>query len=240
MKRGRSWWVLVASLAVAACGGGSEVVAILGSLGAGGGNWFVDADTGTSGYQPRTNCGPGGAEVCVVNINPGTLYERNYAVTGGGNFPGCDTSPTGTVTDAVNVSIPGCFVGRFLSVNEALSTDGKMHMYFDFFPDLATGVWVDINDDGHRFVFNGSASGCEITGATKRALTLTIEGSNFGDFAAGNVGTLVSETVIPTLTIEGPPSRTFSGQFVGASGLRLTRSGETIELQRHDQTGNCN
>jgi hypothetical protein len=44
---------------------------------------------------------------------------------------------------------------------------------------------------------------------------------------------------VSALTIQGSPARTFTGEFVGASGLRLTRNGETIELQRRDLVGSC-
>ena len=228
-----------ALLALAACGG-DAAVAILGTLGAGGGDWLVDANPTLAGYQPRTDCGSSGTDLCRININPGTLYERNYAVTGGGNFNStCAGSPAGTVSNSVDVSVPGCFVGRMLSVNEALSTDGSVRAYFDFSPDMATGVWVDIHDDGHRFVFTNNSSGCEFAGASQRPLSLVIQASNFRDFADGIAPTLVSETAVQTLTIQGTTTRSFSGEFVGASGLRLTRSGETIELQRRDQVGSC-
>lgn len=235
----RKAFLTVITALLVACGGG-EVVAILGALGAGGGDWLVDADPNAAGYQPRANCGPGANDLCTINVNPGELYRRDYAITGGGTMPGCTTANlTGTVTDAVNVSLPGCFVGRLLSVNEALSSDGRIRAYFDFFPNMTTGVWVDIQDDGHRFVFTSGSAGCEIAGSTRRALTLTIQASNFRQFADGSATTLVSRTSVTALTVAGAPARTFAGEFVGASGLRLTRSGETIELQRRDLVGSC-
>lgn len=237
MKARSTATAIAGSLALAACGGGAAI-AVLGSLGAGGGDWFVDADNTAAGYQPRRNCG---GQTCTININPESLYQRDYAITAGGTLPGCSGSHAGTVSDAVNVSIPGCFTGRFLSVNEMVSNDGQLHAYFDFFPSMSTGVWVDIQDDSHRLVFTSNAAGCEVNGTTKRTLTLAIQNSNFRSYANDTpTPTLVSNTSITRLTIQGTPVREFTGEFVGASGLRLTRSGETIELQRRDLQGNCN
>ena len=230
---------LAVAATLAACGG--ETLAILGTLGAGGGDWLVDANPNVGSYDPRSDCGAGGNELCRININPGSLYERNYAVVGGGNFGGCAASPAGQVSDAVDVSIPGCFTGKILSVNEAVSSDGQVRAYFDFFPDMSSGSWVDIHDDAHRFVFDDGANGsCEIAaGGAKRPLTFTIQPSNFADFANGGAAVLIPKTTVQSLIIATPTVRTFSGAFVGASGLRLTRSGETIELQRRDVAGSC-
>lgn len=257
----KSWLCAgVSVLALGACGGG-EVVAVLGSLGAGGGDWLVDADPDSAGYQPRFSCGVDQTgdgqpdELCNININPGSLYERDYEVQGGGNFSaGCQNEPEGRVTDAVNVSVPGCFVGTLLSVNEAVSTDGRVRAYFDFSPDMASGVWVDIHDENHRFVFNPDAegdgsghgfrsTGCELTGTSRQSVALTVQTSNFQDFALGQrdgpAVALIPRTTVQALTIQGTPARSFSGEFVGASGLRLVRSGETLELRRRDLAGNC-
>ena len=230
--------LLASATALTACGGGA-VLAVLGTLGAGGGDWYVDANNNQAGYQVRADCGAGN-DICVININPPDLYQRNYPIVVSGNFGGCAGTPNGNVSDAVNVSIPGCFVGRFLSVNEMVSSDGTVRAFCDSFPDMTEGVWVDIQDDTHRFVFTSNALGCEIVGSTKRPLSLSIQTSNFGQFAQGFAATLVPKTLVSTLTIPGAAARTFSGEFVGASGLRLSRSGETIELQRQDLAGDCN
>lgn len=236
MKTGRITWAAAGVLALAACGGGA-VLAVLGSLGAGGGDWFVDAAPDTAGYQPRRDCG---GQVCTININPGELYKRDYSVTGSGTMSGCANLPQGTVSDAVNVSIPGCFTGRLLSVNEAVSNDGRIRAYFDFFPDMSAGVWVDIHDENHRLVFTGNSAGCELSSGTRRPLTLAIELSNYRDVAEQDPPpVLVPRTRVSRLTIQGSPAREFTGEFVGASGLRLARSGETIELQRRDLQGSC-
>ncbi len=225
--------------ALAACGGG-EVLAVLGTLGAGGGDWLVDAQPAVAGYQPLRTCGDGGNQPCRITIFPGSLYERDYAVVGGGNFGGCVASPAGQVRNAVDVTIPGCFTGTIVSVNEAVSGDGQLRAYFDFDPDMVSGTWVDIHDDTHRFVFFDDANGCESVGGTRRPLTYTIERSNFGALAEGPApAVVIARTTVSSLTVSTPTARTFSGEFVGASSLRLSRSGETIELQRRDVAGSC-
>jgi len=237
MKRFQMLCTIGAALALGACGG-DAAVAILGTLGAGGGQWFVDADPSAAGYQ-RADCG---GTACTLTFLNGNLYQRNYAEAIAGNTSRCAGTHAGSVSDAVNVSVPQCFVGRFLNVNEALSTDGLDHLYFDFDPRLNTGVWVDIQDDTHRFVFNGSAdidTGCEFTGSSKKSLDVTISRTNFLAISLGGAPGPVTMTTVQALTIAGAPARIFVGEFVGASGLRLTRSGEKIELQRSDQAGTC-
>ena len=223
---------------LAACGGGA-VLAVLGTLGAGGGDWLVDASPNVPGYEPRRDCG---GDICAININPGSLFDLNYAVRGSGNLVGCSANPApeGRVSNGVDVNVPGCFVGRLLSVNEAVSNDGSLRVYFDFSPDLATGVWVDIHDNNRRFVFDDNfGNSCEIVGTTRRLLTYSVQRSNFRNFAEGFDPVLVSTTRLSDLTIQGTPSRRFVGEFVGASGLRLTRAGELIEIQRQPGVGSC-
>jgi hypothetical protein len=237
MKRFQWVFSIAAALALGACGG-DAAVAILGTLGAGGGEWFIDAAPSTTGYQ-RADCSGAACEIIFSDH----FYERSYAETISGNDPAhCNGVHDGTVTDAVNISVPQCFVGRFLSANEALSTNGQVHLYHDFDPRMSEGVWVDIRDDGHRFVFNGNGvidTGCEITGSSKNNLDFTVSRSNFLAIAQGGTPVPVTKTTVQALTIQGTTTRSFSGEFVGASGLRLTRSGETIELQRRDQIGSC-
>ena len=237
MKRFQVLSAIGAAFALGACGG-DAAVAILGTLGAGGGPWFVDADTSAPGYQ-RADCG---GVACTLTFLNGNLYQRNYAEAIAGNTTRCSGTHAGSVSEAVNVSVPQCFVGRFLNVNEALSTDGLDHLYFDFDPRMNTGVWVDIQDDTHRFVFNGGAdidTGCEITGSSKKSLDITISRPNFLAISLGGAPGPVTKTTVQALSIAGVPARSFVGEFVGASGLRLTRSGEQIELQRSDQAGTC-
>ncbi len=223
---------------VAACGGGA-VLAVLGTLGAGGGDWLVDASPDVAGYEPRRDCG---GDLCAININPGSLFDLNYAVRGSGNFGGCSANPApeGRVSNGVDVNVPGCFVGRLISVNEGLSNDGRLRVYFDFSPDLFTGIWVDIHDSSHRFVFDDNlGNSCEIAGTVRRPLTYTVQRSNFRSFADGSANTLIGKTSLSELTIQGTPVRRFVGEFVGASGLRLTRAGEQIEIQRQPGNGSC-
>lgn len=235
MAARHAWWFpLSVTALVAACGGGA-VIAVLGTLGAGGGDWLVDADPQTAGYEPRNDCS-GGAQLCRININPGNFFDTDYDVTAGGNYVDaargidCEAAPSGTVTDAVNVNVPGCFVGKLLSVNEARSNDGSVHAYFDFSPDMATGVWVDIHDDTRRFVFSSDIEGCEVTGTAKRRVDLEVRLSNFGAFGSGFAVTLIDKTTISSFSIGGDPA--YTGTFVGASGLRLVRGSDKIEIQR--------
>ncbi len=237
MKRFQWVFSIATAVALGACGG-DAAVAILGTLGAGGGEWFIDADPATTGYQ-RADCSGAACEIIFSDH----FYQRSYAEAISGNDPAhCNGAHDGTVTDSVNISVPLCFVGRFLSANEALSTNGQVHLYHDFDPRMSEGVWVDIRDDGHRFVFSTvGTDGCEIAGSGKKNLSFKISLSNFAAIAnrTSPAPKLVSTTTVETLTIVGSPARTFVGEFVGASGLRLTRSGETIELQRREQVDSC-
>ena len=225
--------------ALAACGGG-EVLAIVSFLGSAGGDWVVD-DPVAAGFQQRLDCGAAGDEGCFVNIQISgvrSLYATDFAVSYTGNLPGCPSvARTDGTVRAQRISLPGCFSGRYASINEAVSDDGSIRAYFDSeVPDLSTGVWVEIQRGERRFKFTASPlvrdtsdiAGCELTTPTPTPAAGAIAAA---DRAAGQL-----QTEITAFTVGGV---TWSGRFEGISGMKLTRGGEVLELQRRDLPGAC-
>ena len=149
MHKARTYIAAAAAAAtVAACGGG-EILAIVQFVGSVGGDWVID-DAAQSGFQQRSNCGAGGTEGCVVNIQPiGTqnLFSPDLNVSYTGNLPGCP--PAVARTDGSisgnRITLPGCFSGQYLSINEALSDDGANRAYFDSaVPDLRAAAGLGL------------------------------------------------------------------------------------------------
>jgi hypothetical protein len=222
---------------VAACGG--EVLAALSFIGSAGGDWRVD-DAAQAGFQQRQNCGPQSNDFCTINIQPiGTqdLYATDFGLSFTGTLPGCpSTSRTdGRATDT-RIVLPGCFTGRYLTINEALSDDSTVRAFFDSaVPNLTTGVWVEIQDGRRRFKFTSNASvrdivavtGCELTSPVS-TLTATVSAASIND------GRL--QTAITQFSVGG---QNWTGAFVGLSGMRLVRGNEVMELQRRNESGAC-
>jgi hypothetical protein len=243
MKRVTAAPVLAAALALAACGGG-EVIAIVQFIGSAGGDWVVDDPT-VAGFQPRSDCGTSQDQDCFVNLQIDgvrSLYATGFGVTYTGNLPGCpagsgaDPAKAGTVSGE-RISLPGCFSGRYLTINEALSDDGLVRAYFDSeAPNLTEGVWVEIQDGQRRFKFTSDPGtrtttdigGCELSAAPPNALDMTVVAADLG---AGRL-----QTEITAFTVAG---QTWSGRFVGISAMKLTRGSEVLELQRRDLPGTC-
>ncbi len=227
--------MVLAGIGLAACGGGA-VIAVLGSLGVGAGDYLVDANPATRTYEARTDCGA--PDACSFSINPVTAarkyLERDYAVTvTDSNFSACPVTTAGRVTDD-RVAIPGCIVGRALSVNEIVSDDGLRRIFHNFDPELERGVWVDIQDDTHRFKFNDNFSGCEFVAGVKQPVAVTVEISDFGAPSPK-----VNATTIKSLVSQHRPGTTYTGAFVSAGSVRLSGGGGVIELERRDLVANC-
>ncbi len=227
-----SSWVAASAVAaaVAACGGG-EIVAVVSFLGSAGGDWRVD-DPAQAGFQPRADCGALADENCVINIQPigRSLFTSSFGASFTGNLPGCPDQPRtdGSISGGF-VTLPGCFVGRYESINEVVSDDGRIRAYFDSeVPDLSTGVWVEIQRERRRFRFQTNTSGCELTTPMRTAVAVTIEPA---DIDAGKL-----QTLITAFTIGG---ETWTGNFVGISGIRLVRGNDVLELQRRDLADSC-
>lgn len=236
--------------AVVACGG--EVVAIVSFLGSAGGDWVVD-DPAIAGFQRRSDCGNARNADCFVNIQIDggrSLYATDFAVKFSGNvLPGCPAGPVGELPapdpnalgngriSGDRISLPGCFVGRYVTINEAVSDDGLVRAYFDSeLPNLTEGVWVEIQDERRRFKFTNNAfvrdttnvAGCELTSPAVTPLTATVVAA---DRDGGRL-----QTEISAFTVGG---QTWTGRFVGISGMKLTRGGEVLELERRDLSGSC-
>jgi hypothetical protein len=230
----RNWLAGAAASAatalLVACGGG-EIVAVFSFIGSAGGDWVVD-DPAQTGFQQRRDCGPGDDEGCVINIQPinRSPFASAFGVSFTGNLQGCpDVARRDGTVAGDRIELPGCFSGRYLSINEVVSNDGRVRAHFDTeVPELTTGVWVEIQRERRRFKFQSNSAGCELTTPVRTAVAVTIEPADLG---AGRL-----QTLITAFTIGG---ETWSGNFVGISGIRLTRGGELLELQRRDLNDAC-
>jgi len=236
----RSWRSLAAGGALAAlvaCGGG-EVVAVLGFLGSAGGSWLQDdkpaEGPGEAGLQLRSNCG-GGAADCFINIQPAngvrSLYAPDFDLSFTSNLPDCVASGTGRASGN-RLTLTGCFSGRYLNINQALSDDGTKRMFFNFAPDLVPGVWVEIQHGQRRFAFSANDRGCELTSPTTTAVAISLSPADIRNPAGP------FETTISSFTIAGGGAA-WQGRFVGVSGMRLTRGNEVLELQRREDSDTC-
>jgi hypothetical protein len=222
---------------LAACGG-SEVLAVISFLGSAGGDWrFGSIDSGA--FVADGSCGG----ECRINIAAKTtqdLFSDRFEVRYSGNLPGCpdssDPGEDGQVTGE-RIVLPGCFSGRYESINRVISDDGRRHAFFDRGSlDLTTGVWVEIQDGRRRFKFENDAderdttaiSGCELTIPAKTSVAMSVTTASIDDDRVA--------TTIDSLSVGG---EVWSGEFVGISGMRLRRGSQTMELQRKDLVADC-
>ena len=239
MRRVLNWRLGVAAgvlAALAACGG--ETVAVLGFLGSAGGSWLQDDKPGEGagevGLQLRETCGDG-TETCFVNIQPASgeqsLYATDFDLTFTSNLPGCAASGTGRASGP-RLTLTGCFSGAYVNINQALSDDGTKRMFFNFTPDLVSGVWVEIQHGQRRFAFSAKDRGCELTSPTTTAVAIALSPADIRNPAGP------FETTISSFAIAGGGAA-WQGRFVGVSGMRLTRGNEVLELQRREGTDTC-
>jgi hypothetical protein len=213
-----------------ACGGG--VLAIVSFIGSAGGDWQFD-NPQLAGFQQRSNCGAGGNDGCVINIQPiggQDLFASDFALSFTGNLPGCPSvARTDGRANGTRITLPGCFSGNYVTINEALSDNGIDRAFFDSaVPTLPQGVWVEIQDEQRRFKFTSDSAGCELTNP-RTAVTVTILPADL------TIPRL--QTAITNFTVGGV---TWTGSFTGMSGMRLTRAGgEVMELERRNLPDNC-
>jgi hypothetical protein len=191
---------------------------------------------------------PPATEDCTINIQPAgglNLYAANFDLTFTSNLPNCVASGTGQARSE-RLELTGCFSGRYVNINQAVSDSGAVRMFFDVDEnDLQVwqGVWVELQQGTRRFVFrndgqetlvNGvrivSNTGCEI-GSPNTPLNIGLSMSDIRN-ATGPF-----ETTISSLSIGG--GAPYSGKFVGVSGMRLTRGTEVLELQRQQGSASC-
>lgn len=234
---GRFAAVLAGAMALASCGG--EVVAVLGFVGSAGGSWFQDDQPAVDGLQRRSTCGALADEDCFINIQPvggQSLFSGDFALTFTSNLPGCAASGNGSASGA-RLTLNNCFRGQYVNINQALSDDGSVRMFFNFEPDLAQGVWVEIQDGRRRFAFpdpkvNSATTGCELTSPASTPVDIVLSPARILD-AGGPF-----ETTIASFAVQGGGAA-WQGRFVGVSGMRLVRGGEVLELQRRTGTPSC-
>jgi hypothetical protein len=235
MQARKAWLAGVGAAAlITACGG--ETLALLGFIGAAGGDWLQDdqpdESSGQVGLQLRSTCGPGGNEACAINIQPvggQSLYATDFDLSFTSNLPGCVASGTGRAS-ARRLTLTGCFTGEYLTINQALSDDRTVRMFFNFVPDLPQGVWTEIHSGQRRFVFVDNSTGCEL-GNPAIPVSVNISPADITNPAGP------FETTISSFTVQG--SAPWQGRFDGVSAMRLTRGNEVLELQRRDTAGSC-
>jgi hypothetical protein len=243
----RSFWnvsalATAASVVLASCGGGiGEIVAAVAFIGSAGGDWRADGNSTLPGLQQRSDCGATGNADCTVNItavDAPNLYASAFDVIYSGTMPGCPASSTqGGRIDRRRINLPGCFVGEYVTINEALSDSGADRMFFDFTPPMDEGIWVEIQDGQRRFQFTttdddgttATSTGCEFSAGSRPVATVVLNKSKIAQ-AGGPF-----ETTIASFTIAGDAGGAWSGRFVGISGMRLTRGSEELELERRNQ-----
>lgn len=234
--RPRTRAALLASAVLAACGG-ADILAIVSFVGTVGGDWRFD-NPQLAGFQQRADCGAGRNEACRINIQPvgaQDLFSADFAVSYTGNYvAGCP--PLGSPrTDGrvvgTRITLPGCFSGNYVTINEALHDNGVDRAYFDSaLPELEPGVWVEIHDEQRRFKFASNTSGCELT-TPRTAVAVAIQAADLGAPAP------ILQTTITSFTVGGA---SYTGTFTGVSGMRLVRGSEVLELERRpDTTTTC-
>src|SRR5688500_1743295 len=144
----RSFWsvsalAFAASVVLASCGGG-ELIAAVAFIGSAGGDWQLDRDNTQAGLQTTVDdCGDGD-DPSTVNISPAdgndNFFQSAFDVVYSGNLPGCPAgSTTGGRIDGKRINLPGCFAGKYVTINEVLSDDGDVRMFFDADVQLTTG-----------------------------------------------------------------------------------------------------
>jgi hypothetical protein len=254
MRKALSLFLFAASLVLSSCGGESAV-AVIGYIAPAGGDFVLGADKSTVQFD-AANCDATGQtqDDCRVNValdtqstKPGTTdhwnqyYDSRFAVlaTGrlvpdgspGGN-PCTDAGkPISGTVDGDRLDLGACFQGHFVNPNLVRSDDGERFLWFpNFLPNLPEGVWVDIRDERHVFRFTGDSLGCEILGGVVSKVVVKIARANFADSSANPV---VPFTRVTSFDIErSGGTESWSGDFVGASGMRLSAGGTELQLQR--------
>jgi hypothetical protein len=82
-------------------------------------------------------------------------------------------------------------------------------------------------------------AGCEITSSGKKITQVLVVPSNYSAQVFDiPPPPLQAATVIQSLTVTGGES--WTGEFIGASSMRLSGGGRSIELERRDLADSCN
>lgn len=226
------------ALALAACGGGGD--------GAGGGGTAVGTFLGTGGGQfemaPRPltvdyalydNTLTLSRSAAQVDTTPPDLYASGYDVyvanTNGPLVASCKGASGRVQGD--RVTIAGCFTGRYVNINYLLSDDGTKALFHTITPDLIAGLWVDLQDSSHSVKFAGQNTACEYAGGTKRPASYQVRGASVTQAGSGDPIEMTTAG-LTSLVVTG--GRTWTGEFVGISGLRLTSGTTIVDLQRRN------
>lgn len=241
--------VLVA-LGLTACGGGGggsapAALLLLAFVGPSNGGFYIDGD-GAAGVQLELcDDGSAGEVACTIQIqaidpsDPTSLlpwsnfFKVRFEIRATSDRDGCNNI-RGTI-DEDELTLEGCFNGRFTNVNEVVDRDGR-RLLFDVKPDLTTGEWVDIDNPTRRYVFesdNGSvAIGCERLGF---AITPAAASYSESDVLDGVLTTVDHVDILR----DGVTPERWDAEMVGVSGLRITRDGKTRSLARQDLDEGC-
>ncbi len=233
-----------AALLLAACGG--ETAAVLGVIGAAGGDFSVD-----SNGDGRIDGSDDGRRINLqvdvdANGNPWQVYYTpEYSVKSSAESDlgagGCANLVGWVRRDRIDLG--SCFQGRFAdgSVNKVVSDNGATVLYFGTFnPSLATGVWTDIDDPARRIRFRDDSTqdptdanrlvqtGCELRDGALTGSQVSLV-RQAADLSQGIYDDVVSLTV-------GTSAWT-AGRYVGISGIEVSGAPGTLKLQRERDPG---
>ena len=223
---------LLTSTLLAACGGGALLV--LGFIGSAGGDWVQDDRQDLDGLQIRSTCGPTGDSECRINIQPvggQDVFASSFALTYTSNLPdgSCSAGGNGSA-DGRRLELSGCFSGEYVNINQAVSDNGTVRMFFNFTPPLNQGIWVELQNEQRRFAFSDNSTGCEL-GTPNVPVAVNIVSADIRNPAGP------FETTIQSFTLQGAAA--WSGRFIGVSGMRLTRANDVLELERRQGSATC-
>ena len=246
MKRNRLTW-LALSLALAACGGGGALLALVPIVGPIGGSWSLDASPATLDAQFTAG------ETIDVNPVNANLYPTESRYDVAGNFTSqsglCRTPDTDIDNDGINdvVTVSGtvddgqivlrrtanaadeCLRGRFTDVRTIEVDANRRYRNSSVQLDLSSHFWVNGDDATQRFTFTEGAIvgddtgqiqvlGCRGSGTSKVDIVGAIQGYD----NATQTGPLVN------LTIGTTPFA--NGTFRGASEIQFPAGGASPAL----------
>ena len=161
------------------------------------------------------------------------FFEPSFKVfvqSGSLGGPACNGA-TGTIS-GMRLDLGDCFTGRFDNVNRVVADrGGRVLLFGSFQPSMNVGIWVDVDDETHRYKFEDDDTGCEIdaSGPTGRSITLTQVDADLRNGVYNSVRDI------------RVGSRTWTtGEYLGVSGLRLSGGAPALALERRrDTTTSC-
>jgi hypothetical protein len=240
MKKNSLYLFLLIGSVLIACGGGElAVIATLGYIAPIGGDFNEDGDVDTPALEATGH---------AVNIQIGEgwnqFFDSEFEVTGTTDleqyaavcpeFTGEVSERNFTAFTQVDPSTV-CFQGEFENESVLVLDDGT-RLLRDFPIDLRTGVWVNINDENQLFKLeedlgNNTIGGCEIvSGAVSPVVGSFVQ----SDVASGIIASIDSFTIQ-----HDDEDLSFTGNFQGVSGIKLTNGETELLLERRDQTASC-